>query len=199
MIMSPTVPTSRKGMIVAHSRPRYRPFGDNRTEGDIATRHLTAGFHVLDVNGRGFIEEVEGLAIGKALGFLPPSQYWDELCCGKKRVSLDDYLIAMSGMTATATLMLKIELEARHMKMAMSSSRNSSTFHLTEPEDLAIQELSWRLPQLKNDTPFPTSPPPPPPPPPAVAMHPTVSPPPQRLPLSAKPTASSPCLTSDSL
>ena len=44
-----------------------------------AKNHLTAVFKLLDIDGSGFIEEAEGMKVGKALGYTPVFEYWEEL------------------------------------------------------------------------------------------------------------------------
>ena len=90
-----------------------------------ALRHLEAAFRLLDVDGSGFIEEPEGLAIGRALGFTQPRTFWEELCKMDwnldQRVSLEEFLDALKGLSSTAAMMLKIDLDARRAKFAIQA------------------------------------------------------------------------------
>ena len=121
-------------------------------------RHLEAGFKLLDADGSGFLEEAEGLAIGKFLGCAQPGQYWAELCKldtdGDGRVSLEEYLACMAGLSAQAALMLKIDIDALRAKMAMRSPRVTAE----ERQEPRVPKVAPEVAPTTDATPFRSSP-----------------------------------------
>lgn len=82
-----------------------------------AKNHLTSAFKLLDIDGSGFIEEAEGMKIGKALGYSPVFEYWEQLkkldADGDGKVSLAEFLQGNSTMSAQDAVQLKETVEAK--------------------------------------------------------------------------------------
>ena len=82
-----------------------------------AKTHLTAAFKLLDIDGSGFIEEAEGMKIGKALGYSPVFEYWEELkkldTDGDGRVSLEEFLQGNASMSSRDAVQMKETVEAK--------------------------------------------------------------------------------------
>ena len=98
--------------------------------GDTA-RHLTAVFKLLDFDSSGYIEEVEGMRIGKTLGYQPVFEYWEELkkldTDGDGKISLQEFLKGNEGMDAKKAVQLKETLEG---KLANLAAQNGGTTRL---------------------------------------------------------------------
>jgi Ca2+-binding EF-hand superfamily protein len=90
-------------------------------------RHLEAVFRMLDLDRSGHIEQAEGIKIGQALGFTPPSLYWDQLAKldadADGRVSMEEYVRGAAAMGAEGALRLKEELEVKLANAAVQAQR----------------------------------------------------------------------------
>ena len=94
-----------------------------------AANHLTAVFKLLDLDGSGFIEEREGMMIGKALGYKPFHEYWEELLDldtdGDGKISLDEFLKGNASMGAVTAVELKQRMETKLSNLAAQASRSA--------------------------------------------------------------------------
>ena len=101
--------------------------------GDTA-RHLTAVFKLLDFDSSGYIEEVEGMRIGKTLGYQPVFEYWEELkkldTDGDGKISLQEFLKGNEGMDAKKAVQLKETLEG---KLANLAAQNGGSLPPPKP------------------------------------------------------------------
>ena len=92
--------------------------------GDTAN-HLTAVFKLLDIDGSGFIEEAEGMKVGKALGYSPVFEYWEELkkldSDGDGKISLDEFLQGNAAMDAKKAVELKERMETKLANLAVQN------------------------------------------------------------------------------
>ena len=88
---------------------------------------LNAVFTLLDEDGSDHIEEMEGLAIGKALGCINPAAYWADLAKmdadGDGKVSRDEYLRGMHGIELSRAQLLREELSIKLAARAVQGAR----------------------------------------------------------------------------
>ena len=82
-----------------------------------AKRHLEAIFKLLDFDNSGYIEEMEGLRVGKAMNYSPVFEYWEEL---KKldedkdgKISKDEFVNGHSGYSALMANDLREKMESK--------------------------------------------------------------------------------------
>ena len=107
-----------------------------RNMGD-AARHLEAVFKLLDIDNSGFIEEVEGMKVGKALGYSPVFEYWEELkkldSDGDGKISLQEFLAGNAAMNAVMAVELKEKMEAKLANLKVQGGTDAAKLPALKP------------------------------------------------------------------